>query len=264
MNRSPSSLRTVVLAAVTLVCFSASPGASADEILVSAASSLTDAMKEIGREFTRQNPGVSVRLNLGASGPLQKQMENGAPADVFVSAGTREMDALDRGGKLLPGTRINVTANRLVLVVPLRSPIRKWDDLALPSVRRVALSSPDSVPSGRFARETLERRRLWDAVKAKAVFGQNVRQTLAYAARGDADAGIVFASDAAIERGRLRIAQYAVPGVDHAPIVYPAAVVGRTRHPAAAKRFLAFLRTPAAQALFARSGFASLAPPRKK
>jgi molybdate transport system substrate-binding protein len=263
MNSTKIPLRLLPAFSLIALILTAQP-ARAEEIIVSAATSLTDAMTRIGRDFSKQNPGATVRFNFGATGALQRQIENGAPADVFAAAGAKEMDVLARAGRIEPATRIDFTGNRLVLIVPLKSAIRKWDDLAGTGVRRVALSNPDSVPSGRNARETLERRHLWLAVQPKAVFGQNVRQTLAYVARGEVDAGIVFASDAAIERGRLRVAQFAVPGLDHAPIVYPAAVVAGSRHAALAKRFVAFLRSPVAQADLASVGFTSLAPVRKK
>ncbi len=237
-------------------------GARAEDLLVSAAASLTDAMKQIGREFTVKNPGVTVRFNFGASGALQQQIENGAPVDVFASAGSKEMDALGQSRKIDASTRLDFAGNRLVLLIPLRSQIKQWEDLVGPSVRRVALSNPDSVPSGRYAKETLIKRGLWAAVQPKAVFGHTVRQTLAYVTRGDVDAGIVFASDAITKSRRTHVAQYAVPVVDHVPINYPAAVVTASRHAQAAKRFVAFLKDPAAQGILGRAGFTSIHPMR--
>lgn len=254
----------VIVAAIAFELGCTASTAHAEEILVSAATSLTDAMKQIGQEFSKRNSGTTVRFNFGASGALQRQIENGAPADVFASAGAKEMDALAKTGKIDLTTRVDFVGNRLVLIVPKGTVSRKWDDLATPAVKRIALSNPESVPSGRFAREALQRRGLWDRVKTKAVFGENVRQTLEYVARGEADAGIVFASDASVERGRVRVTQFAVPNVDHAPIAYPAAVVSRSRHAALAGRFVAYLRTPVAQGILGRAGFSSLSPVRKK
>ena len=230
------------------------------EILVSAAASLTEAFGEIGRAFTRENPSVRVRYNFASSGALLQQIRQGAPVDVFASAAAREMDALARAGHIETNMRIIFAGNRLALIAPARSPLRGsplrgWADLATPAVRRIAISNPDSVPSGRYARETLQKRGLWSAVLPKAVLGENVRQTLTYVAGGDVDAGIVFATDARTEGRRVRIVATATPGRDHAPIIYPAAVVRGAPNPPAARRFVRFLRGAAAQRVLARHGF---------
>jgi molybdate transport system substrate-binding protein len=228
-----------------------------DEILVSAAASLTDAFTEVGRAYDKANPGTTVRFNFASSGALQRQIEQGAPVDVFASASPKEMDALQRGSHIEESTRLDFASNRLVLIVPEEGALRRWEDLRLPSVHRVALANPDSVPAGRYAKETLTRRSLWGAVQPKSVFGENVRQTLAYVASGDADAGVVFATDAQLDRGRVRVAQQDAPGGDHSPILYPAAVVRGAPNEAAARRFVDFLRGPVAQGILARFGFAS-------
>lgn len=251
------SLRWLWCALGLLLLAPAGTPARGDEILVSAAASLTDAMAEIGRAFTKAQGG-SVRLNVGASGTLQRQIEQGAPVDVFVSASPREMDALARAGRIERATRVNVASNRLVLVAPRRpgrASVARWADLARPAVRRVAVSNPETVPSGRYAEETLRRRRLWDAVRAKAVLGENVRQTLAYVATGDVDAGVVFGTDARVEARRVRVVARAVPGVDHSPVLYPAAVVAGSARAVAARRFVRFLAGPAARAILRRYGF---------
>lgn len=231
------------------------------EVIVSAAVSLTEAFTQIGAAFTKANPGTRVRFNFAASGALLRQMEAGAPVDVFASASPQEMNSLQRAGRLAPGTRANFAGNRLVLIAPAssRSILRDWRGLTDASVRRIALSAPDSVPSGRYARETLTKRGIWPVVRRRAVFGENVRQTLAYVANGDVDAGIVFASDAALQKGRVRIAAAAVPGRDHAPIVYPAAVIKDAPNAGDARRFVRFLQGREAQAILARHGF--LPPP---
>ena len=247
-----STHRAAIAAALIVVL---APGARADEILVSAAASLTDAMREIGRAFTRENPRTTVRFNFGASGALQQQVEQGAPVDVFASASAREMDALQRGRRLAAGTRVAFAGNRLVLIAPPASRLRGWDDLRNGRIRRIAMSNPDFVPSGRFARQTLVRRGLWTSVERRAVFGENVRQTLAYVANGDADAGVVFATDARIEPRRVRVVAAAVPGRDHGAIVYPAAVLAGAPNPRAARRFVAFLSSAGARRVLLRYGF---------
>lgn len=225
------------------------------EILVSAAASLTEALTEAGKAFQQANPRMTVRFNFGASGALQQQIMQGAPVDVFASASPKEMDALQRAGRIQTVTRINFAGNRLTLIARAGCRLRTWEDLKRPEVRRIALSNPASVPSGRYAEETLTRRGLWKAVQPKAILGENVRQTLAYVENGDVDAGIVFATDARIAGSRVRVVQEANPGRDHEPIVYPAAMVTGCPQPVVARRFLAFLQGPAALKILSRFGF---------
>jgi molybdate transport system substrate-binding protein len=231
--------------------------ARAEEIVVSAAASLTDAMKEIGKEFEKRNPGITVQFNFGASGALQQQIEKGAPVDVFASAGVKEMDTLARTGKIEAATRCDFAGNSLVLLVPAGKRSIKWEDLAGARIQRVAISNPDSVPSGRYAKETLTRKNLWTAVQPKAIMGQNVRQTLTYIANGEVDAGIVFATDAFIEKRRVTVAQTAIPVKDHDPIIYPVAAIAGSRHAAVARRFATFLEDRTAQSTLKRFGFTS-------
>ena len=248
-------------AAVLFIVFAkAREKARAGEVLVSAATSLTDAMNEIGKAYTRANPGTTVRFNFGSSGALQQQIAVGAPVDVFASASPREMDSLQRANRIEPASRIDFAGNRLVLIAPARSTLKRWDDLKAASVHRVAISNPESVPSGRYARQTLTKRGIWNVVQPKAVIGENVRQTLTYVAGGNADAGVVFATDALLERQHVRVVEEAVPGRDHSPILYPAAVIIGAPNAPAARRFVAFLQSPAAQRILAQYGFASSHP----
>lgn len=251
-------MRTRIPALVGLIlCLAFSPeGARADEILVSAAASLTDAFTEIGAAFSKATPHTTVRFNFAASGALKQQIEQGAPVDVFASASPKEIDELQAKGRIETATRTDFAGNRLSLIAPLRSKIRQWNDLRLPAVRRVALSNPASVPSGRYAQETLTKRGLWRAVQPKAVFGENVRQTLTYVASGDVDAGIVFATDARVEAKRVRVVQEAISGKDHTPIVYPAAVVADAPNAPKARLFVAFLKSRTALSILKRFGFA--------
>jgi molybdate transport system substrate-binding protein len=223
----------------------------AKEILVSAASSLTDAFKELGAAF----PGGKVTFNFAASGPLSQQILAGAPVDVFAAASAKEMDQLEKAGRLVKGTRRDFVSNRLVLIVPVGGKVKTWDDLRGAGVKRIALSNPDSVPSGRYARETLQKRGVWVAVQSKAVLGENVRQTLAYVASGDVDAGLVFATDARIEAKKVRIVATAIPEKDHAAIHYPVAVIAGGPNPTDARRFVQYLGEAPAQRILARYGF---------
>ncbi|MDX1934806.1 MAG: molybdate ABC transporter substrate-binding protein [Capsulimonadales bacterium] len=242
-------------AVVVLMAFVVLPRSGrAETITVAAASSLTNAMREIGQAFSRANPGTVVRFTFGSSGTLLQQIRQGAPIDVFAPASPQEMEVLIRNGDLIGETRTEFAGNRLVLIGPVGTPLQDWADLKRETVRRVALSDPASVPSGRYARETLIRRGLWNAVRPKGVFGGNVRQTLTYVANGDAAAGIVFATDAGIEP-RVTVVAHARPGKDHLAIVYPAAVVRRSRHSNLARRFAAFLKSQPAQVILRRFGF---------
>ncbi len=224
------------------------------DLLVGAASSLTEVLTEAGKAFEKANPGTRVRFSFSASGVLLQQARQGAPMDIFVSASPKELDTLEKERKLVPGSRKNVAGNSLVLIAPKSSRLKDWKELAGSGVTRVAISNPEFVPSGRYAKETLTKRGLWNAVVPKAVFGQNVRQTLAYVGGGDVAAGMVFATDARLEK-RVRVVAVAVSGKDHSPITYSAAALGNTKQSILAQRFLAFLSSPAGRSIFTRFGF---------
>ena len=252
-------LKTIALLGVMLLLTARC--ATADEILVSAAASLADAMNEIGTAYTHQHPRTTVRFNFASSGALQQQILQGAPVDVFCSASPQEVDALQKEGHIAMPNRIDFAGNRLVLIAPMGSRLGGWNDLAKPKTRRVALSDPASVPSGRYAQETLTKRGLWDIAKRKAIFGENVRQTLTYVANGDAEAGIVFKTDALHDAGKVRIVAEATPGKDHEPILYPAALLKDAPNRSAGQSFLQFLQSKEAKKILARYGFT---PPGKR
>lgn len=220
---------------------------------MSAAASLTDAMAPIGKAFESSHPGISVRFNFGSSGTLEHQIEQGAPVDLFISASQKEMDALQAKSLLAPEKPLIIAKNQLVLVRPRGGKINRWEDLR--KAERIAISEPENVPSGRYAKQTLEHRGLWNELKPKLVFGQTVRQTLSFATGGNVDAAIVFATDAFMAKSSVDVVATAVPGKDHKPIVYPAAVIAKTTHPADAAQFLTFLGKPEAQAELKRQGF---------
>lgn len=225
------------------------------QLTVSAASSLGEALAVVARDYEALHPGVRLRLNTGSSGTLQRQIERGAPVDVFLSASPREMDALQAAGVILSRTRLDVAGNELVLVVPAAAPeaLGDFEDLARPAVRRVAIGAPAAVPAGRYALQVLEAVGVAGAVMPKAVQGQNVRQVLGYVELGEVDAGIVYRSDAH-STTRVRVVATA-PAGSHEPIVYPAAVVAGTPHPEEAARFVDDLRAPRAAEVLRRFGF---------
>ena len=244
-----------LLLALSLILGFAS-AAHAQEILVSAAISLKEAAEELGREFQRTHPGVSVRFNFGASGDLQKQIEGGAPVDLFLSAGQRQMDALEQQRLLLPGSQRLVARNALVLIAPAASrlDLKSPQDLGRAEVQRVVLGNPKTVPAGQYAEECLRSLGLWHPLQPKFIFAENVRQVLEYVARGEVDAGFVYTTDLLSRPGAVKeVAR--PPQSSYSPITYPGAVVGASTQKALAQAFLDLFGSPPGQQVLARYGF---------
>ena len=227
------------------------------EILVSAAISLKDAFEEISSVYEKQT-GIRVRLNLAASGLLQKQIEAGAPVDVFASAGMKQMDALQADGLIVPETRYSFVRNRLVLVVPTRSKpdLSSFAGLASSRISRLAIGNPKTVPAGQYAQQVLQKMSLWERMKSGLVPAENVRQVLDYVAREEVDAGIVYASDVPVSRGKVVVAAL-VPENSHDPILYPIAVVKETDRPTEARKFIDLVLDDSGQAIMRKYGFLS-------
>ena len=225
------------------------------ELHVSAAASLTDVMNEIGKAYEQEHPDVKVVFNYGSSGALQQAIENGGTADLFFSAAQKQMDALDKKGLLKEGTRKDLLQNEVVLIVPKDSDkdITSFDQLTSDKLQHIALGEPKGVPVGQYSEEILTKLGILDAVKAKAVYGSDVRQVLAWVASGEADAGLVYATDAAVEPS-VRVVATAPAGT-HKPIIYPAAVLKDTKHLDTAKDFLAFVSNDKNKERFAKYGF---------
>jgi molybdate transport system substrate-binding protein len=223
-------------------------------VLVFAAASLTDALKEIGGAYEDET-GIRVVVNLGGSSMLARQIREGAPADLFLSADEAQTDGLEKAGLIVPGTRRSVLSNTLVVVVPeeSRTKISFEGDLARPTVARIALAEPSSVPAGVYSKRFLESVGLWTAVAPKVIPAENVRAVLAAVESGDVDAGFVYRTDANFS-AKVRIA-FEVPASRGPAISYPFALVKGAPHEAAARSFLARLSSPAARAVFARHGF---------
>ena len=237
------------------LCLLAGPGlASADDLTVSAASSLTDAFRKVGAAYESTHPGTHVVLNFAASDVLLRQIANGAPADVFASADQTAMDKAVAAGAIDTATRRDFASNRLVLIVPKGADVRVGSpaDLRQPAVKRVAYGDPASVPVGRYTQAALQQQGLWDAVSAKGVLAQNVRQGLDYVARGEVDAGFVFATDAAVMKDRVNVVA-TVPTPQ--PIRYPIAVVAHATHGAEAASFSAFVQSAEGRRILASFGF---------
>ena len=241
-----------ILALLALGLALASPAMA--EIQVFAAASLTEAVEEIAAAYEKTGRDEVV-LNLGSSSNLARQIQEGAPADLFLSADEARMDGLAGRGLVLGGTRRSLLSNTLVIVVPADSRLRIGSarDLADPGIRRLAIAEPSSVPAGIYAREYLQSQGLWNAVSAKVVATENVRGALAAVESGNVEAGIVYRTDAGISK-RVKIA-YEVPAARGPKISYSAAVMARSGRREAARKFLAYLESPDARAVFRRYGF---------
>jgi molybdate transport system substrate-binding protein len=231
--------------------------ARADEILVAAAASLTDVLKEIGAAY--QSKGQHrVNFTFGPSSTLARQIEEGAPADLFFSADLLQMDNLDKNGRLEPGTRKNLLSNQLVIIVPSDSQlaISSPKDLLNADVKRIALAEPSSVPVGVYSKKYLTDEGLWNKVESKVVPVQDVRATLASVESGNVEAGFVYKTDAAISK-KVKIV-YEVP-IDKGPkIIYPVAIIKESKKKDAARDFLNYVLSPAAKNTFKKYGFVVL------
>ena len=231
--------------------------ARADEILVSAAASLTDVLREISSGYKAKSKHT-VKFNFGPSNGLARQIEEGAPADIFFSADLPQMDTLDKNGRLEPGTRKNLLSNQLVIIVPgdSRLAISSPKDLLKADIKRIALAEPSSVPVGVYSSKYLTDEGLWDQVKPKVVPVQGVRATLASVESGNVEAGFVYKTDAAISK-KVKIV-YEVP-IDKGPkITYPVAIVKESKRKDAARDFMSYVQSPAAKDAFKKYGFVVL------
>ncbi|MDR1816874.1 MAG: molybdate ABC transporter substrate-binding protein [Puniceicoccales bacterium] len=233
----------------------AAPRAAADEILVFAAASLSNALRELAPAH-KTATGDTAKFNFASSGALSRQIKEGAPADVIFSADELRVDQLENAGLLAPATRKTLLGNALVIVVHKDggAAITKPADLLGRGVRRVGIGEPATVPAGTYTKEYLTSLKLWDGVAAKSVWLDNVRSVLAAVEAGNADAGFVYKTDALISK-KVKIA-YDVPLAEGPKITYPAAVVKASKSPDAARRYLAFLESPAAKTVFRKHGFA--------
>lgn len=223
-------------------------------LTVSAASSLTNAFKEIAQAYERQYPGSQVALNFGASGALLQQIAKGAPVDVFASADEETMDRAQQLQLIKAADRHDFVRNTLVVIVPAdaTAALKRLDDLRQPGVRRVAIGNPASVPAGRYALRALEAAGMAPALSPKTISTQSVRQSLDYVARGEVDAGFVYATDAALMNDKVKVA-FTVPLA--VPISYPIARTAASANAAEAARFVGYVLSPAGQAVLARFGF---------
>lgn len=233
--------------------------AAPDDIVVSAAVSLSEAMGEVARAFERETR-IRVTLNLGPSSTLARQIREGAHVDLFISADEDQMDAVQRAGRIVSGSRTPLLSNQLVVVAPADRVVhlRSARDLLKPEFRRIATGDPAAIPVGVYAKRYLESQGLWSDVARKLVPTDGVRAALAAVEQGHADLAIVYRTDAATAR-RASIV-FVVPRDQGPRIVYPAAVLTTGRNREGAMRFLVFLKGAAARTMFERAGFDVLLP----
>ncbi len=247
-------MKTLVVAFAALLL--ATSPASAQDVILSVAVSLKDVTEQLGRDFMAARPGVTLRYNFGASGDLQKQIEAGAPVDVFLSAAQRQMDELEKQNLIVASSRRAFARNVLVVIKPTdsRLDMTKSADLLEGRVSRIAIGNPRSVPVGQYAEESLRALGLWDRLQPKLVLAENVRQVLDYVARGEVDAGFVYTTDAATRTQSVKEA-FLPPGDTYRPIVYPGAVVAASRQRSLGQAFLDLLSSQQGRAVLGRFGF---------
>lgn len=225
-------------------------------ILVAAAASLKNAYEdELIPMFEEQYPGVTVEGTYDSSGKLQTQIEEGLEADVFMSAATKQMKALDEEGMIASDTIVNLLENKIVLIVPTGSDSKIDSFEKIGDAASIALGDPESVPAGQYAKEALTSLNVWDSIQDKVSFATNVTEVLNQVAAASADAGIVYATDAASKADQVTVVAEAPEGSLEKKVIYPVAVVKATAHEDAAKAFVDFLQTREAIAVFESYGF---------
>lgn len=248
----------LLTAAALVACSSGAPKAPAPapvEVTISAAASLTDALKEIQTAFEAEHKSTKLRMNFGSSGALQQQIEQGAPVDLFISAATSNMDALGKKGVVEQSAVQPLVSNTVVLIRSKAGEpaVAGWEHLKADKVKRIAIGNPEHVPAGKYGKAVLEKLNLWEGVQPKLVLGEDVRGVLTYVESGEVQAGIVYRTDAAVSQKVVVVAE--APAGSHAPVVYPMAVVKDAKHGAEAKEFADYLKSEAGMKVLEKFGF---------
>lgn len=260
-DASPSAAPTAAAGASTAASASPSPSPSPSkapdpvELTISAAASLTESLNEIKALYAAKAPNVTLTFNFGASGTLQQQIEQGAPADLFLSAGKKQMDALVTKQLIDSAKTKNLLLNDLVLVTPVDSKtnVAKIEDLSGADIKKLAVGTPESVPAGSYAKEALTYYKLWDALQPKVVLTKDVKQVLSYVETGNTEAGFVYKSDALTSK-KVKVA-LTVDAASHSAIEYPMGIVKATKHASEAEAFYTYLQTKEALDIFVKYGF---------
>jgi len=225
------------------------------ELTVSAAVSLKDALIEIQKNYQVKYPNIKISYNLGASGSMQKQIEEGAPVDVFISAAAKQMDVLENKNLIKKETRKNLVENQLVLIVPQNSTLQvsKIEDLTRRAVKQFAMGAPESVPAGQYTQQVLTKLGVYSEVQPKTVLAKDVRTVLAYVETGNVEAGMVYKTDA-ITSDKVNIVATAPAGT-HQSIVYPMAMLATTKEVKASTDFMSYLVSEESKVVFEKYGF---------
>jgi molybdate transport system substrate-binding protein len=238
----------------------AQPAAQTSTLLVAAAASLQKTLLEVTSLYAQANPNQTINYNFAASGALQQQIEQGAPADVFISAAAKQMKALQEKGLLESGTQKNLLTNQLVLIIPKQTSVSLTDfqQLVQPDVKRISVGEPRSVPAGQYATEVLKNLGILEQVQSKFVLGSNVKSVLTAVETGDVDAGIVYITDA---KGSDKVTVAATADEKlHAPIVYPIAILKASKSLDESKKYVEFLQSNTAKTVFEKYGFGMAKP----
>ena len=225
------------------------------ELIISAAASLKESAKDLTELYKKEDPYVDVKFTFGSSGALATQIEEGAPADIFMPAALKQMNALEQKGLLLEGSKKEFLINKVVLISPKDSnkELLSFEDSASDSISKIGLGEPDSVPAGQYAKEVFTTLGIWNKVKGKAVFGSDVRQVLTWVENGEVDCGVVYQTDA-IASDKINVVCEA-PKDTHKPVIYPVAVIRSSKNQQEAGAFIDFLTTSEASAVFKKHGF---------
>jgi molybdate transport system substrate-binding protein len=225
------------------------------ELLISAAASLTDSLKELQPAYEKDHNNIKLTFNFGASGTLQQQIEQGAPTDLFLSAGKKQMTTLIEKQLIDNNQQINLLTNELVAVVPTDSKVAvsKVEDITKSEVKKIAIGEPESVPVGSYTKESLTFYKLWDTIQTKTVFAKDVRQVLNYVETGNTEVGFVYKTDALTSQ-KVKVA-FSADSKSYKPIEYPVGIVKATKHLKEAEEFYKYLQSKSAQDVFTKYGF---------
>lgn len=255
MKKHKILLTAFICTSFFLALCSCGKSTSKVELTISAAASLKEAMTDIEKEFEK-NSNVDLILNFGASGSLQQQIEQGAPCDVFISAGQKQMNALEDKSLLLEDTRKDLLKNSLVLIGPKDTSLDKLSDIKDSTVKHIAMGDPSSVPAGKYADEVIENLSIKDDISSKLVFAKDVKEVLAWVASGNAEVGFVYKSDALVSDS-VKI----IENIDeqyHTPITYPIATIKSSKNPNECKSFIDFLFIENSQKTFKKYGYITI------
>ena len=258
MDRIFQFLTVLCLLFLPTLIFGCTERQRQDELSVFAAISLTDALTEIGEGFTLENH-IKIYYNFAASTTLQRQLEKGASADVFISASPRQVVELEFNGLIDAGSRHDLLTNRLVLVSHETALIfvETLDDLAAPDISRIAIGHPDIVPAGTYAKEALAHAGVWETLQPKMIFGTDVRATLTYLTAGNVDVAIVYKTDTTLTPN-IKVV-YEFPNDAYTSIIYPAVAMKRSQRGQSARKFIVYLRAAGSTKIFEKHGFTVLA-----